>query len=417
MGERLAGMAIQFAVSIFVIRYLGPEGFGQYSYALSTIGILLPVATMGLDPLVMRELAAEKHPIGAVWGTAFALRAAAAAVAAALSLGVAWTLIESRETLFIAYCALAQLAFMPGLLCETWFSAHRRARLSVRAKLGAVLSGALMQVVLMWVGAELFWFGAVTSVRAAILLVLLLWLLRQSNVLPMKLLFDRQLAKTLLSQSWPLLLAGLLVSIYQKIDQVMLGKLSTPHALGQYATAARFSELFYFLPTAIAASAFPALVHAKTKLGDPAVYYARFQRFYDGMALLGIGVAVPGYFAAEIVLGTLLGPEFTHAAHVFQVHIWSFIVVCMGVARGQWLVAEGLTRVSLWAALVGAVSNVGLNWLWIPSHGAIGAAWATLLSYMAATFGTSFAIPQLRPTARQMMIALAVPFRILKPRR
>lgn len=43
--------------------------------------------------------------------------------------------------------------------------------------------------------------------------------------------------------------------------------------------------------------------------------------------------------------------------------------------------------------------NAGLNWLWIPDHGGLGAAWATLLSYTLAWVLTSHLMPALRDSA------------------
>jgi O-antigen/teichoic acid export membrane protein len=62
------------------------------------------------------------------------------------------------------------------------------------------------------------------------------------------------------------------------------------------------------------------------------------------------------------------------------------LFVALGVASSQYLIIEGLTQVSLQRTAIGAVVNVVLNVLWIPDYGAIGAAWATLISYGIATF-------------------------------
>ncbi len=58
------------------------------------------------------------------------------------------------------------------------------------------------------------------------------------------------LATGMIRDAWPLLLAGVSVSIYMRIDQVMLGKLAGLDAVGAYGAAAKVSEIWYFVPTA-----------------------------------------------------------------------------------------------------------------------------------------------------------------------
>ncbi|RPI72685.1 MAG: flippase, partial [Geobacteraceae bacterium] len=58
----------------------------------------------------------------------------------------------------------------------------------------------------------------------------------------------------------------------------------------------------------------------------------------------------------------------------------------LGVASAQYLLLEGQNSISLQRTAMGAVVNVGLNLLWIPRYGVLGAAWASLIAYGVATF-------------------------------
>ena len=82
-----------------------------------------------------------------------------------------------------------------------------------------------------------------------------------------------------------------------------------------------------------------------------------------------------------LVVQILFGAEYAGASDVLSAHIWAAVFVFLGVASGRWFIAEGLQMLSLYRALAGAVINVALNLLLIPEYGAIGAAWATVLSY------------------------------------
>ena len=73
--------------------------------------------------------------------------------------------------------------------------------------------------------------------------------------------------------------------------------------------------------------------------------------------------------------------EYAAAAPILVIHTWASIFVFMGVAGTQWLVMENLQIFSLEKTLLGALSNIGLNLILIPEYGAVGAAYATLISY------------------------------------
>ena len=83
----------------------------------------------------------------------------------------------------------------------------------------------------------------------------------------------------LLAEAWPLMFAGLAITIYMKIDEVMLRHLIGPGAVGIYTAATRLTEIWYFIPTALASSLLPALLRARER-GAPA-YQERLQHYYD----------------------------------------------------------------------------------------------------------------------------------------
>jgi len=212
----------------------------------------------------------------------------------------------------------------------------------------------------------------------------------------------------MMQDAWPLILAGLSVSIYLKIDQVMLGEMVGESAVGVYATAVKISELWYFIPTAIAGSVFPKVVSSKEN-ASAEVYRERMQAFYDAAALLSYLVIIPVMLSAGPLTTLLFGPEYSEAASILQVHIWAFLFVSLGVARGKWLIAENYTRFAMIAAILGAASNVGLNVLLIDDHGGIGAAWATVFSQCTTAYLVCLYIPLLRI---QLSKAMVSPLRI-----
>ena len=75
--------------------------------------------------------------------------------------------------------------------------------------------------------------------------------------------FSWQNAKGLLHESWPLILAGMASMINMRMDQVLLGNMTTITVVGNYAAGIRIAEIWLVLPGVIGASIYPAIISAK----------------------------------------------------------------------------------------------------------------------------------------------------------
>ena len=184
------------------------------------------------------------------------------------------------------------------------------------------------------------------------------------------------------------MLSGASVVVYMKIDQVMIEEMLGAGATGIYAAAVRISEVCYFIPTILAASLFPSIV--RTRASDTERYLRRLQQYFSLNAILALAVALPISILSPFIVVWLFGPKYSAAAAILAVHIWASIFVFLGVAREQFLIAEGFFVFSLISTVTGALANVVLNLLLIPPYGGLGAAIATAISYGISAFALSF---------------------------
>jgi PST family polysaccharide transporter len=193
-------------------------------------------------------------------------------------------------------------------------------------------------------------------------------------------------AYRLVAESWPQMLGAVAITIYMRIDAVMLEDMSGQREVGIYAAATRLSEIWYVIPLAMLASVFPSVV--KVRETNPALYKQRLLRLFSLMSGMSLTLAVPIAFLSVPLIRLVYGAKYLDAGPVLAVHIWASLFVFLGSAQEAWNVAEGLLRLSLYRTLCGAVINVGLNLVLIPRYGSLGAAWATVVSYaFAAVFG------------------------------
>ncbi len=202
-----------------------------------------------------------------------------------------------------------------------------------------------------------------------------------------RLTFDGQLARMLLRDSWPMGIAGIAIMVYVKIDQVMLGQMTSQQETGLYAAAASLSEVWYFIPMAIATTVFPLIIGTET--GEAGARDRRLQRLYDAMVAISLVIAGVTTILGGPLITALYGAPYARAANMLVVHIWSLPFVALGTARARFLVANNMTTLAMVSALLGGVANIALNVCLIPRYGGLGAAWASLVSYAFAGYGSS----------------------------
>jgi O-antigen/teichoic acid export membrane protein len=101
------------------------------------------------------------------------------------------------------------------------------------------------------------------------------------------------------------------ITIYQRIDQVMLMEMVGSQEVGIYSVAVRLTEVWVFIPTALFWSVFPSILEAKKTSDD--LFYERLQKFYNLMALISYAIAVPMTILSPWLVDTLFGQDYGRA--------------------------------------------------------------------------------------------------------
>jgi O-antigen/teichoic acid export membrane protein len=406
--ERAVRVVLNLGVSFVMARYLGPLAWGELGFALAVIGVVGIMAEIGLEGVVRRDLIREPSDAIRLLATSRGLRIVGAGVSAVVLAAIltgGW--IERDEWTLVVVLGLTLL--QPAwLVPDMWFQTRLQARIAVKVQIGALLVGAILRLALVAAGSSLVGFAWATVVEAAVA-GFLLWIAAQGVGLRLPWsAFDSGLAIRLLREAWPLFLSGFTVNLYMRVDAIMLRNLADASAVGIFTAATRFTEIWYFIPVALASSLLPALLRARAR--GRGEYLARLQAYYDLNAGLAYALAAPLALAAPWLVHIAYGPEFASASPVLALHVWSSVFVFLGVARSQFLVNEGLTRFYLAATAAGLVVNVMMNFILIPRHGAWGAAVSTVCGQAVAAWISSFCCTAVRSTAWMQTRALLIPF-------
>lgn len=411
MLERVALLGVSFVVSAWFVRYLGPTEYGRYSYAVSFAALFSSFAALGMDSVIVRDLARDADDEGEILGTSLALRVGAGTIAWLAMLVAVLSIRRDPYTRTMIAVAGANSLFIGAGVFELWFQARIAARSLVVTRLAIALLFHASRCVLIGLRSTPLVFAALVTLTGAMtaLAVYLIFARARPSV---RLRWSTVRARVLLRDCWPMIFVAIGIALYLKVDQVMLSALSGDRENGIYAPAATLSELWYFIPVAISSSAFPALVRTLDTM-SAAESEARLQSFYDAMAATAYAIAVPVTILAGPVVALLYGPDFARTAEVLRVHVISLVFTTVGIARGRYLIAQNLIGFTLVSTLLGAAVNIALNWLLLPSFGAMGAAWSTLLSYAVANYLSGFLWPRMWHQTAMITRALLLPVRAL----
>ena len=381
----------ELLVGFYLARYLGAEQFGLLNFAISYVILFQGISTLGLNEILVSELMHHPHQQTPILSTAILMRLVASLIIILIIQLVAIPLdFDVRALILIISLSLLFRSFE---VFTPYFQSIVRGEWVAYIQIGVTLIGSLLKILCVVFNADLIWFAWIYSTEWLILSIGLLLIYLRSKKWSWK--FESTWFLTLLRRSWYLMLSATAVSMYMRLDQIMIRQIMNDTANGHYAAAVRLSEIWYIIPTILCAILFPAILNARRN--DPQLYVKRLKILNGFLFWLALIVSVVVAPLSDVLIGWLYGAEYSPAAGILKYHIWSSLFVFMGVCSGYWLIAEGLEKVSLYRTLAGLIINMGLNFLMIPRYGAIGAAISGFCGQVMAAFLSMLILPITRP--------------------
>jgi len=372
MLDRMMRLALGLLIGAWVARYLGPAQYGELVYVLAYIAIFQAIANLGLDGIVVREIANNPISAHSILGTSFALRLGIGFVCWIVAIGsMAWLNGPNDQSVLLTALAGSSLVFQAADTIDLWFQSQSQSRSTVLAKLAAYLISSSVKVALILSSAPLEAFAAVMVLEG---LMAAMGMALAYKCLPCHKRWQStySTASRLLSESWPFIIAGLSVMVYMRIDQIMIKEMLGPKELGIYAAVLPLATLWQFIPMMLNTSLAPFV--AQKKLEGEKAYWDALKKVFKAYALLAWMVCIPTLFLSNAAISILFGDEYKDGALVLNIYVFTNIAINMGVAQSLWLLNERKPIVNLMKTLIGAAITIVGNWLLIPNFGLTGVA-------------------------------------------
>lgn len=378
--DKIFRMGIGIFISIWLARYLGPLDFGILNYSVAFVAIFSVIANLGLNEIVVRDLINETYENRKeVLGTVFTLQLLASILSfLSIFLIAYFTEISGTISYFVLIVVGFSLIFQPIATIKYFYESQLNSRYFVWVENGVFIIISIIKIALIFLNANLITFAILISFEAILVFTILMVLYFKQKITEKKWKYNHDRAKQLMTDSWPLVMSGIAIMVYMRIDQVMIGKMLGQKFVGIYTVALKLSEIWYMIPMIITSSLFPVIL--KSKLTCNKLYRQRIQYLLDFMTTISYVISILTLFFSQWLIIYLFGPEYSESAKILNVHIWTSVFVFIGVVGGKWYITENLQRLVFYRSIIGALINIVLNFYLIPRYSALGAAYATLIS-------------------------------------
>jgi O-antigen/teichoic acid export membrane protein len=391
----LFNRGIDFGFAFVMLRVLGPDGSGVYSYAVFIFGWFDIFTNFGLNVFLTREVSRDRsHAWRYLYNTSV-LRVLLVAVGVALLAGFAGAQPvlkfspEALAAILLLYVGLIPNSLSNGM--SALFYAFEKAEYPAAIATLSTICKAVFGLAALALGYGPIGLAAVSILTNAITLVVMIYAGRdlmaltateagekpRRNYKP-----DWPLIRQMVFTSWPLMLNHFLATIFFQIDVVIIQASHGEKMVGEYGVAYKWLAALNVIPAFFTMALLPVM--SRQAHEDRAALKRNYGLAIKLLVSTALPLAVLFTFLAYFLTGILGGSKFLpDGAIATQVMIWSIPIGWMNSLTQYVLIALDLQRRITWAFVLAVSFNIVSNLILIPPYGYRAAAVTTILSELA----------------------------------
>lgn len=349
----------------FITRYLGKEGFGDYSTVLAFFAFFGAVADLGLYAITAREISREGADERKILGNAFAIRLVSSVVV---------FLITPLLIYFLPYSSSVKMGILLAAASFVFSSTYMvlngvfQKNLAMDKVATAEVIGKLIQIgiIILAVRGDLGFIAIISSILIAMIFNFTVVLVLVQKYVPLKLQFDFPYWKKFLRQAAPLGVSAIVIFIYFKVDTILLSILKTNAEVGIYNAAYKVIENISFFPAMIIGLMFP--MFSRHIFSDKKQFTHLANETLKVFLMLVVPIVIGGLFLAEPIINLIGGSAFLEAANTLRILIFALAFIFFGGFFNNILIASNHQKKMLWMLVGCAIFNVSANILFIPTY-------------------------------------------------
>ncbi len=379
-ASRILCMGMAFVTTAYVARKLGPESYGQLSYATSFVSIFSVLASLGIDNILYRDLIKFPEKKKEFLGSALLIKLVAGFTTALIVFISALLFAQDDVSKILILILSGTFVFGAFQIISYEFQAQVKSKYpSIITFLVTLILNSL-KVFIISNGKGVIYLAFVLLLES-ILYAIFYWYFYERKIggKISEWRFDKNIAITLLKDSWPLIFTSAFVLVYARIDQVLIKNILGAKEVGIYGAATTVAEVWYFIPGIIIASFFPAIINAQKTSED--IYYIRLRRLSIFLVSIAAIISSMVTIFAPFIMKIIYGADFIGGSKILQIYVWATIGIFLGYLANNYLITQNNKKGLVYMTFIPMIINITLNIMWIPKYGITGSAYATLISY------------------------------------
>ncbi|HSA05962.1 MAG TPA: flippase [Candidatus Gastranaerophilales bacterium] len=379
------GIKIIFGILVgaWVARYLGPDDYGKFNYALALLALFSPFSDLGLLATVPKELINREAHQENIIGSAFFLKFFGGILILILSVLVCfWTYPNDIIYLFLTFFIGLSFLFKSFDVLSIWFLNKLQSKYTVIARTSGLMVSALFKIFFIISGFSLVYFSIALTIESFIISLILIFLFIKTepffNYKKIKLNFKESF--NLIKISWVFILSAFLNMIMLNIDKIMIEKMLGSYELGLYSVIAFFSYYFIILANCIFQSTYPILI--KLDKNNSFEHYTKdFQKLLNYLAISAYFIIIIIFFNYDFIVQFLWGSQYKNSGYLLSIQIFSILPFFIGLSTTGLIIVKNYIKLYVITIFTGTIINALLNYFLIKRFGAAGASYATIITF------------------------------------
>lgn len=419
IASKIIATALGLIAVAVMARYLGREGFGQYTTIVTFLSFFGIIADLGLTLITVQMISQPNVDENKILSNLFSLRL----ISAVIFLGIAPLMVVffPYEPIIKLGVAIASLSFffiaLNQILTGLFQKNLRMDKVSIAEVAGKIIlaAGTILVYYL-----DLGLLNMLTATVAASAVNFLLHYLFSRRFARIKLCFNFAVWREIAKKSWPLAVTIIFNLVYLKTDTLLLSLIKRPSEIGIiaevgiYGAAYKVIDVLITLPFMFAGIILPILT-ARWAKGEKQGFNNVLQKSFDMMAMFAIPLVVGAQFTAKDIMVLVAGPDFEASGPILRILIAAAGIIFLGCMFAHAVIALDKQKKIIGFYVFTAITAVIGYLIFIPRYSYFGAGWVTIYSELAIALASFYLVwkyskflPSLKPTAKILAASLVM---------
>lgn len=368
---------LSYVIIVLISRYLGAEGLGQYSFIFAFVGVFFIFGDFGLSQLLIKDLSKDDSDIDKFISNVLSLKFVLLAICFLVYFVTLFFIGKNEIFLALVIAGLAQIT---SSLYSVFYGLsrvkHRGKIVSVATIMERVLTLIFsFYAIVIMKDLTLFVFGFLIAH-----LIRTTWLyLVNKKYFKFEFSINKKYLWSLLKKSYPFLLIASFAFVYVRIDTIILSFMQGDVVTGWYNAAYKLINVFNVIPAILLTFGFP--MFAKLFHNNKIQARKLLEKIISYSVYLIFPIVIGVFLVGDRVLEFVYGFGSIESFVAFKILIIAEIFVFLTSILGQFIASADKQLVFAKIAGIGALINIVLNIILIPTYSLFGAGVATLITY------------------------------------